>query len=361
MNDRLNAICPYFAMFPLNYPSGIVGETRPVAVLDPFCGRGTTNMAARLAGIRSVGVDSSPVAYAIASAKMVGVSPSDIVSECRAILASPRPDDIPQGEFWTMMYSPRVLEDVCRLRSALLDDCSSPERIALRGIALGALHGPMRIGGTSSYFSNQFPRTYASKPRYSVRYWKSKGFLRPPEVSVEDIVSVRAARYYSDAGTAADGFVLRADSTRESTFEEIMGRTGLFDSVITSPPYLGMPTYIPDQWLRNWFVGGPPDVEYTRRGQIREGKDTFIRQLREVWRNCAGVCSDGAGIHIRFGRLGAQSEDPAEVLFESLEGTGWSDPVVRDAGQPGKGRRQSDSFKRSDGRYTEIDISATLA
>ncbi len=361
MNGRLNAICPYFAMFPLDYPTGIMDETRPSAVLDPFCGRGTTNMAARLAGIRSVGIDSSPVAYAIASAKMVATSPSDIVSECREILSSTHTDDVPQGEFWSMMYSPKVLEDVCKLRSALLEDCSSPERIALRGIALGALHGPMRLNGTSSYFSNQFPRTYASKPRYSVKFWKSRGFLVPPDVSVEEIVSVRATRYYSEASVAADGFVLNADSTEDSTFKEIADRTDSFDSVITSPPYLGMPTYIPDQWLRNWFVGGPSDVDYSRKGQICEGKESFISQLRSVWNNCAGVCSDGAGLHIRFGRLGARFDDPSEIILKSLEGTEWSEPIIKDAGQPKKGHRQSDSFHQSDGKYMEIDVSATLA
>ena len=31
-----------------------------------------------------------------------------------------------------------------------------------------------------------------------------------------------------------------------------------FTRVITSPPYLGMRTYLPDQWLRYWALGGEP-------------------------------------------------------------------------------------------------------
>ena len=63
----LNGICPYFTMFPLDFPLNILqcrakhGES----VLDPFCGRGTTIFAARLTGLSSVGVDSSPVAAAM--------------------------------------------------------------------------------------------------------------------------------------------------------------------------------------------------------------------------------------------------------------------------------------------------------
>ena len=44
----LNGICPYFTMFPLDFPLGILGRrAKPDdRVLDPFCGRGTTNFAA---------------------------------------------------------------------------------------------------------------------------------------------------------------------------------------------------------------------------------------------------------------------------------------------------------------------------
>ena len=40
---RLNAVCPYFTMFPLEFPLRILAEAQADHwVLDPFCGRGTT-------------------------------------------------------------------------------------------------------------------------------------------------------------------------------------------------------------------------------------------------------------------------------------------------------------------------------
>lgn len=54
-NYALNAICPYFTMFPLEYPLRVLKKHRkdkPV-VLDPFCGRGTTLFAARSLGLES--------------------------------------------------------------------------------------------------------------------------------------------------------------------------------------------------------------------------------------------------------------------------------------------------------------------
>lgn len=363
MNRRLNAICPYFAMFPLDFPDRVIRESGARVVLDPFCGRGTTNLAARLNGVRSVGIDSSKVAYAIASSKMVSVTPDAIVSECEEILTGPVPEDVPEGEFWSMMYDRRVLEDVCRLREAFLGDCSTPERQALRGIVLGALHGPLRVDGGSSYLSNQFPRTYASKPDYSLRFWRSRGYLVPPEVSVRDTVAVRADRYFSDTTEDPRGFIVEGDSTLRETFEDLNRRMDgrSFDSVITSPPYLGMYTYIPDQWLRHWFVGGPPDVEYSLKGQVHDGVVGFMEQLRSVWVNCADVCDGGATLTIRFGRIGSKDHDPWDLMTGSLEGTDWNVIDSSDAGTPGRGRRQSDAFLGENGNgYREIDVRAVL-
>ena len=44
MSTALNGICPYFTMFPLEFPLGVLlrHAKRGEAVLDPFAGRGTT-------------------------------------------------------------------------------------------------------------------------------------------------------------------------------------------------------------------------------------------------------------------------------------------------------------------------------
>lgn len=139
---RLNAIAPYFTMFPLSFPLSVLeGKARPTErVLDPFCGRGTTNFAARLLGLDSLGVDSSPVAVAITAAKLVSPPVDEILEEARRILERPAPQEVPQGEFWQWAYHREVLEELCRFREAFLEECSSPSRQALRGILLGALH-----------------------------------------------------------------------------------------------------------------------------------------------------------------------------------------------------------------------------
>ena len=100
----LNAICPYFTMFPLEYPVRIIRRHKsgsPV-VVDPFCGRGTTIYAARRAGLRSYGFDVSPIAVAIARAKLSSASAQAIVKLARKYFrdraeAYPRSIILPPG------------------------------------------------------------------------------------------------------------------------------------------------------------------------------------------------------------------------------------------------------------------------
>jgi hypothetical protein len=84
----LNAICPYFTMFPLQFPLAVIRRSARARelVFDPFCGRGTTNFAARLLGMPTFGIDSSLIAVAATSAKLVNsITPAEIVSEAKSI------------------------------------------------------------------------------------------------------------------------------------------------------------------------------------------------------------------------------------------------------------------------------------
>lgn len=326
-------------------------------VLDPFCGRGTTNFAARTLGLPSVGVDSSPVAVAITSAKLVAPEPAAIIEEARQILATPSTSPVPVGEFWERAYHPQVLGHIVRFREALLEDCRSEARIALRGILLGALHGP-RTKTVHSYLSNQCPRTYAPKPAYAVKFWRERK-LDAPLVDTLEIITRRAERYYRDAPRGS-GSALCGDSREEQTFRNL-GPTS-FDWIITSPPYYGMRTYIPDQWLRNWFVGGPAEVEYTADAQLsHRSPAAFVNDLRQVWRNAESATTDSATLVVRFGGIADRQADPTELLLASFEQTGWNITRVQDAGSAHAGKRQADSFlTRRSGSLGEVDVWATL-
>lgn len=313
---RLNGLAPYYTMFPLSFPFGVLGRATPGQwVLDPFCGRGTTILAARLRGLPSVGVDSNPVAGAIAAAKLAQVRASEVVALARDILARPKPGpvtDTPQGEFWERCYAASTLRDICRIRNHLLTSCSNRVEVALRGVMLGILHGPLIKAQT--YLSNQMPRTYSTKPVPAVRYWRKKK-LFPPVIDVLGAVSRRARFSFEEVPPSTPGKLVTGDS-RTFEFKSLYTQ---FSWVLTSPPYYGMRTYFPDHWLRNWFVGGPSDVDYRTEHQLsHHSEDEFVADLAAVWKRTAVTCAPGARLVCRFGALPSCKKDPRALFRRSL-------------------------------------------
>ena len=352
----LNAVCPYFTMFPLQFPLKVLarGDRAGDSVLDPFCGRGTTNLAARLFAMPSTGIDSHPVAAAVAQAKLVTTTPQAITECLDDILDTEPASSAPQGKFWRLAYHKDTLADLARVRSALQRGPLPPERMALRAILLGGLHGPL-TKSSPSYLSNQCPRTYAPKPRYAVKYWNRHG-LRPPRADIRRVVARRAARHYArHLPAAASSRVVLADSRDFMVFDHI--RDQQFDWVITSPPYYRMRTYVPDQWLRLWLLGGPETVDYSQCGQVsHDTPEGFVADLRHVWANCASVSAPGARLVVRFGAFPQCRLDPVELLRASLAGTGWRIQTRRDAGPVPAGRRQAEHFGVTSTPRKEFDL-----
>ena len=330
-------------MFPLEFPLGVLARrSRPNQwVLDPFCGRGTTTFAARLLGLPSVGLDSNPLAAALAAAKLPSVSARQVIATARYILHQhPEPTAVPEGAFWRRAYNPTTLRQLCRLREGLIESCATEARIVLRAVLLGALHGPIGKHGTS-YFSNQFPRTFAPKPRYALNFWQTRG-LRPPRVDLLSVVHARASRYLSKQPSAMSGILRVGDARASDAYADLPP----ISYVVTSPPYYGMRTYRQDQWLRNWFLGGSATVDYTAQDSdfAHSSPALFVQQLAEVWKNVRRVCKADAMLVVRFGGIQDRQSDPVMMLKESLRLSNWHLVTLRSAGTALDGRRQASQF-----------------
>lgn len=344
-HERLNAICPYFTMFPLAVPvEQLRGLEHGAWVLDPFCGRGSTNYAARLLGLRSVGVDSNPVAAVIAEGKLVSTTADQIEAECARILRGRIKVIPPEGDFWSLCYHPRTLDQLSRVREALIKDSSTPPKKALRALILGLLHGP-RNKGAPSYLSNQMPRTYAAKPDYAVRFW-TKNQLKPNYVDLLGLVKRKASHYFASTPPATPFHIVCGDSRKF----DIAALGARFSCVVTSPPYYGMRTYVPDQWLRYWFVGGPATTTYQHADQLSHSSAMdFAEQLASVWTNVASACLPGARFMIRFGGIHDRKAHPTGIMLASLFAAGRRFKLldIRSAGSSLRGKRQADQFARS--------------
>jgi hypothetical protein len=87
---------------------------------------------------------------------------------------------------------------------------------------------------------------------------------------------------------------------------------------VTSPPYFDVTNYGEDQWLRLWFLGGPPEPK--RQDFSRDDRhgnvDHYWMMLADMWRTLSLVMDKNADVVVRLGatRLGPEN------LVRGLEG-----------------------------------------
>lgn len=359
-NYALNTICPYFTMFPLEFPLKHLKKYKRETsiVLDPFCGRGTTLYAARKLGIKAYGIDSSPVAVAIARAKLASCSMEEILDLAQNLVTI-EPVFIPENEFFSLLYEHNTLKKICALREGLLKLGSENDAaIILRALCLGALHGPLpKSPENSSYFSNQMPRTFSSKPDYSIRYWKKHNYT-PPKIDVVQCLKKRLERLTDINSPSISDFkkVVLGNSQNPDNFTKIAND---FSIVITSPPYFGMRTYVQDQWIRNWFLGGESTVQYNISEQLDHNNEiSFTTSLSKVWKNVGQSQSDTLRMFIRFGIIPSAKTDVKKLILASLEESdiNWRLISLRNADTAHKGMRQATQMKTKSQASIEYDF-----
>ena len=359
----LNAICPYFTMFPLEYPMRVLAPARlrtfkkPV-VCDPYCGRGTTVFAARLRGIRAYGMDVAPVAVAIARAKLSATNAHDVMSLVVELLVECPIAPIPTGIFWNLAFHEETLAVICRIRRALLNRRSSDPVAMLRAVMLGAMHGPQpKTKEQGSYFSNQMPRTFSAKPDYAVRYWKRMR-MRPQRIDVRAVVRKRLERVL--AHHLAPALTTPVDiKCSDSRFAGAYNRLDhKITHVVTSPPYYGLRTYSQDQWLREWFLGGSESVDYSVQPGLNHGSaELFAKSLARVWNNVANHASERIQLYIRFGGIRSRRTSAEAILRTSLEHSKYQWRIItrRAAATAEHGKRQAVQMTATNDPIEESD------
>ena len=305
VRHRFHSICPYFAMFPESFAEKWISRlTHPgETVLDPFSGRGTTAFQALLMGRQSVACDVNDVAYCITKAK---TNAPALPAVRRRITALKRDFDgrawqhegEALGDFFRYAFARKTLQQLLYLMHTLRWETSNLDAMVAT-LILGSLHG--ELGGSGCYLSNQMPRTISTKPAYSIRFWKKHGLEEPPDRDVFELLRNRAAyRYESPVPTGNSRIFLR--DMRELPWLGKVPFQGV-RAVITSPPYFDVTNFEEDQWLRLWFLGGPPCP--TRNRLSRDDRYTFEEKywafIADMWRSLGQILQTGARVVIRLG------------------------------------------------------------
>lgn len=286
-------------------------------ILDPFCGRGTTPFQALLMGRKAVGVDVNPVAYCVTRAKTNAPSIGLIRRRLTVLKRQFQPDlwerqrnDLPT--FFRWAYRPQTLRQLLYLRSRLRWMMSDVDCF-IAGLTLGSLHGEKSV--SASYLSNQMPRTISTKPAYSVKFWKERR-LRPPDRDAFQILRQRLDYRFGSTPPNGRAIVLQMDMRELPRSKHLLPR---ISCVITSPPYLDVTSFEEDQWLRLWFLGGPPHPTYRRisKDDRYENPGAYWSMITDMWRTLGLILANNADVVIRLGSKGGTPRHLVDALIAS--------------------------------------------
>ena len=360
MRHRFHAICPYFAMFPETFVEKHLVYSKPNdIVLDPFSGRGTTGFQALLSGRRSISSDISSVAACISRAKTNAPGQRDVLLRLSELEAGFEEVDDPahQDAFYEACFAPKTLRQLTYLRQRL--NWRSDQRDCfLSALAMGCLHGESHR--SKRYFSNRMPRTIATKPNYSLRWWEKYGYVAP-ERDVFGILRNEISYRFDTGRPEFTGRVEQADARDAgAVFSEFEGQVPL---LITSPPYLDTTHFQEDQWLRSWFMGGALRPTKMTRGDDRHtSKELYWKFLSDSWAGVQKLLSrDSAIVVVRIGGSKIGFEEARDGVLASLRSGTDRDAELKSASASEIVGGQLKSFRpNAAGTKQEYDIVVSL-
>ena len=255
----MHTMCSYHGMFPARVAHYFVQRySRPGdLVLDPFSGRGTTPLQARLAGRRGVANDLNPLAYVLSKAKAdppSWVAVQAFVAKLERAYKRAKHVDPDISDDIRMLYHQATLQQLCFIRAPLIKKpitSWSPEELMVAGALAGIMHGSWRRDGTSQYLSISMPNTFSMAPTY-VRKFIAEHDLKKPEQDVFERLRDKLARLYLDDIAGTSGQTHHEDATLllNSAVEPES-----VDLIVTSPPYLQVVNYGTANWIRLWLLG----------------------------------------------------------------------------------------------------------
>ena len=256
----MHTMCSYHGMFPAKVAHHFIQRysERGDVVLDPFSGRGTTPLQARMEGRRAVCNDLNPLAYVLSRAKADPPSWDAVQSFLDGLekhFKRSRRAQPDVSEDIRMLYHDNTLKQLCFVRARLLSKeitTWSREEFMIGGALAGIMHGSWRRDNTSQYLSISMPNTFSMSPAYVEKFIRENGLTKLDQdvfeclrdklarLYLDDTSGILGRAYHSDAAALLNGRSLKPESA---------------DLIVTSPPYLQVVNYGTANWIRLWLLG----------------------------------------------------------------------------------------------------------
>ncbi len=256
----MHSMCSYHGMFPAKVAHQFIQQySNPGdVVLDPFSGRGTTPLQARIEGRKAIANDLSPLAYVLSRAKSDAPTWDEVnafVNELERAFRITHRSDLDVSPDIRMLYHDNTLAQLCFIRERLLAKeitTWSRTEYMLAGALAGIMHGGWRRDGTSQYLSISMPNTFSMSPSYVQKFIQEKG-LQKLDQDVFERLRDKLARLYLDEVGGIAGTTHHSDAANLLSGNTLAPSS--IDLVVTSPPYLQVVNYAQSNWIRLWLLG----------------------------------------------------------------------------------------------------------
>lgn len=256
----MHRMCSYHGMFPAKVAHQFIQQySQPgEVVLDPFSGRGTTPLQARVEGRHAIANDLSPLAYVLSRAKTAPpawIEISSFIDELEAAFLGSRFRDLDISPDIRMLYHDRTLAQICFIRDRLMaKDIKAWNSVEymLAGSLAGIMHGGWRRDGSSQYLSISMPNTFSMSPSYVAKFIRENGLTKIDQ-NVFARLRDKVARLYLDENVGVPGDTYNLDAASLLTGGALAPAS--VDLVVTSPPYLQVVNYAQSNWIRLWLLG----------------------------------------------------------------------------------------------------------
>jgi len=262
--DSWHSMCSYLGSFPAPLASYFIKyfSKKGDWVFDPFSGRGTTLLEARILNRKSLATDLNPIALALTEAKNQDFTKEEIFNRIDELAnkydpALYLPEALAQPDEIHLIFHPRTLAQLCFLKRQFAKSQLPIDKYLL-GCTLGVMHGGERKDGTSGYLSISMPNTFSMSPEYVRRFVQTKELNRQFR-DVFQILKEKTERLFDKhKSLKGEGIVLKADAKKLTQNEDLKEYAGKVNLVVTSPPYLGIVNYAKQNWIRSWLLNQSP-------------------------------------------------------------------------------------------------------
>jgi DNA modification methylase len=264
-----------------------LGDREGKAVLDPFCGSGTTLVEASLSSIRSFGIDVDPIARLVSSVKTRPIQPMKLgkaVASLKAIISRSKVGEhrptIPTLDHW---FAKPAIRDLSKIRTAIERFREDKPIYEFFMVCFTAII--RRVSNAD----NQTQKTYVSHTKRKL----------PPAVLPlfnETLLdySDRLSEFSALKGLGKVTIIKNTDARGFAEDWQTSNRQPI-DLIISSPPYLNSVDYVYNQMAEYFWVGDlfgletqPKQNEYKRnyvgttKVDVRSYRNTPETSISEI-------------------------------------------------------------------------------